>query len=82
MVRVLYVRGNQSQLERFGGRKFMHQVNLQEAGTQLAKLVEEAANGEEVVITRSDGSAFRIVPISSKKPRPTFGSAKGLIQNV
>jgi len=34
----------------------MHQVNLQEAGIQLAKLIEEAANGEEVVITRSDGS--------------------------
>lgn len=57
----------------------MHQVNLQEAGTQLAKLIEEAANGEEVVITRSDGSAFRIVPISSIKPRPTFGSARGLV---
>jgi prevent-host-death family protein len=58
----------------------MHQVNLQEAGTQLAKLIEAAANGEEVVITRSDGSAFRIVPISSTKPRPTFGSARGLVR--
>lgn len=37
----------------------MHQVNLKEAETQLAKLIEEAANGEEVVITRSDGTSFR-----------------------
>ena len=58
----------------------MHQVNLQEAGTQLAKLIEEAASGEEVVITRSDGSAFKIVPINSIKLRPKFGSAKGLVR--
>ncbi|MBW4516970.1 MAG: type II toxin-antitoxin system prevent-host-death family antitoxin [Timaviella obliquedivisa GSE-PSE-MK23-08B] len=58
----------------------MHQVSLQEAGNQLAKLIEGAASGEEVVITRSDGAAFRIVPISSTKPRPTFGSAKGLVR--
>ncbi|MGI0490964.1 type II toxin-antitoxin system Phd/YefM family antitoxin [Alkalinema pantanalense CENA528] len=57
----------------------MHQVNLQEAGAQLAKLIEEVASGEEVVITRSDGSAFKIVSINSTKPRPKFGSAKGLI---
>ncbi len=58
----------------------MHQVNLQEAETQLAKLIDEAASGEEVVITRSDGEAFKIVPISSTKPRPTFGSARGLVR--
>jgi prevent-host-death family protein len=58
----------------------MHQVNLQEAGTQLAELIEEAASGEEVVITRSDGTAFKIVQIKSAKPRPIFGSAKGLIE--
>jgi prevent-host-death family protein len=57
----------------------MHQVNLQEATIQLAKLIEEAASGEEVVITCSNGAAFKIVPISLTKPRPTFGSAKGLV---
>ena len=58
----------------------MHQVNLQEAESQLAKLIEEAASGEEVVITRSDGASFKIVPISSTKPRPIFGSASGLVR--
>jgi antitoxin (DNA-binding transcriptional repressor) of toxin-antitoxin stability system len=58
----------------------MHQVNLQEAETQLAKLIDEAASGKEVVITRSDGAAFKIVLISSTKPRPTFGSARGLVR--
>lgn len=58
----------------------MHQVALQEAETQLAQLIEEVANGEEVVITRRDGAAFRIVPIHTTKPRPKFGSAQGLVK--
>ncbi len=58
----------------------MHQVNLKEAQTQLAELIEAAASGEEVVITRSDGTSFKIVPISTTKPRPKFGSAKGLVK--
>jgi prevent-host-death family protein len=58
----------------------MHQVNLKEAQTQLAELIEAAASGEEVVITCSDGTSFKIVPISTTKPRPKFGSAKGLVK--
>jgi antitoxin (DNA-binding transcriptional repressor) of toxin-antitoxin stability system len=57
----------------------MHQVSLQEAGIQLAKLIEEAASGEDAVIKHSDDAAFKIVPISSTKPCPMFGSAKGLV---
>jgi antitoxin (DNA-binding transcriptional repressor) of toxin-antitoxin stability system len=51
-----------------------------EAQTKLAELIEVAASGEEVVITRSDGTSFKIVPISTTKPRPKFGSAKGLVR--
>jgi antitoxin (DNA-binding transcriptional repressor) of toxin-antitoxin stability system len=40
----------------------MHQVDLKESETQLAELIEEVANGEEVIITRSDGISFRIMP--------------------
>lgn len=58
----------------------MHQINLQEAETRLAQLIEEVASGEEVIITRSDGSAFKIVPITANAPRPKFGSAKGLVK--
>ncbi|MBD2604815.1 type II toxin-antitoxin system Phd/YefM family antitoxin [Scytonema hofmannii FACHB-248] len=58
----------------------MHQINLQEAETRLAELIEEVASGEEVIITRSDGSAFKIVPITASAPRPKFGSAKGLVK--
>lgn len=57
----------------------MHQVNLKDAAAQLAVLIEAAASGEDVVITRSDGASFQIVPLNTTKPRPKFGSAKGFI---
>jgi antitoxin (DNA-binding transcriptional repressor) of toxin-antitoxin stability system len=58
----------------------MHQVNLKEAENLLTELIEEAAGGEEVIITRSDGLSFKIVPLLTIKSRPKFGSAKGLVK--
>ncbi len=58
----------------------MHQVNLKEAETQLARLIEEAAGGKEVIITHSDGVSFKIVRISAAGTSPKFGSAKGLVK--
>ena len=58
----------------------MYSVNLKEAETQLAKLVEDAARGEDVIITRNDGTSFRIVPVTTEIAKPKFGSAKGLIK--
>ncbi|HEY9655768.1 MAG TPA: DUF2281 domain-containing protein [Crinalium sp.] len=58
----------------------MHQVNLKDAATQLAALIEAVASGEEVVITRSDGASFQIVSLNTAKSRPEFGSAKGLVK--
>lgn len=58
----------------------MYQINLQEAETQLVKLIEQAAKGEEVIITRSDGTAFKIVPIVDRVAVPKFGSARGRIK--
>ena len=58
----------------------MHTIELKEAEGRLASLIDEAANGEEVIITREDGTAFKIVPVIPIAPRPTFGSAKGLIK--
>ncbi|MBN3875085.1 MULTISPECIES: type II toxin-antitoxin system Phd/YefM family antitoxin [unclassified Nostoc] len=58
----------------------MHQVNLKEAETRLAELIEEAAGGEEVIITRNDGTSFRIVPLGGVEARPKFGSARGLVK--
>ena len=61
-----------------GNINVMHQFNLKESETQLAKLI--AAGGEEVIITRSDGASFKIVPISAVGAIPKFGSAKGCVK--
>jgi prevent-host-death family protein len=56
----------------------MHRVDLREAEGRLAELIAEAADGEDVVITRSDGASFKIVPVA--RSRPKFGSARGLVE--
>jgi antitoxin (DNA-binding transcriptional repressor) of toxin-antitoxin stability system len=58
----------------------MIRISLEEAESRLAALVEEAAAGEEVILSRGDGAVFQIVPLSKPQPRPRFGSAKGLIR--
>jgi prevent-host-death family protein len=55
----------------------MYTVNVDEAQARLSDLIREAADGEEVVIAREDGTAVRLVPIE-QSARPRFGSARGL----
>ena len=57
----------------------MSNVRLDEAQQRLPELIEEVANGGDVVISRGDGAAFRLVPVVQHRPRPVFGSARGLI---
>ncbi|MEM1115046.1 MAG: type II toxin-antitoxin system prevent-host-death family antitoxin [Bacteroidota bacterium] len=54
-------------------------VGLNEAKERLPELVEEAASGEEVVISRGDGASFRLVPVATARLSPVFGSARGLV---
>ena len=49
---------------------------MQDAEKQLSRLIDEASQGEEVIITREDGARFQLTPLSSQEPHPTFGSAK------
>lgn len=57
----------------------MIKVNLQEAQGHLPELFEEAAHGEEVLITREDGLTCKIVPFEAR-PKPIFGSARGQVR--
>jgi antitoxin (DNA-binding transcriptional repressor) of toxin-antitoxin stability system len=57
----------------------MHQINIDEAKSNLTDLIDAAINGEEIVIAKDDQHVVKLVPISRTKPRPQFGSAKGLI---
>ena len=58
----------------------MRKVKLDEAQKKLPELIEQAANGEDVQISRGDGASFRIVPVVKAENHPVLGSAKGLIK--
>jgi antitoxin (DNA-binding transcriptional repressor) of toxin-antitoxin stability system len=58
----------------------MRKVKLDEAQRRLPELIEEAASGEDVVISRGDGASFRLVPVIEPERRPRkAGSLKGRI---
>jgi antitoxin (DNA-binding transcriptional repressor) of toxin-antitoxin stability system len=57
----------------------MIQIPVKQAGTQLDKLLNKVAHGQEVVIIGSDGAAFKLMALP-RPPQPVFGSARGLVQ--
>ncbi len=57
----------------------MDVVNMHEAKTQLSRLVERAAAGEEIIIARAGKPVARLVAFNSRlKPRE-FGRMAGRI---
>lgn len=56
----------------------MIQVPAKQAVTELDKLLDQAAQGQEVVIISSDGAAFKLTALP-RTPQPVFGSARGLV---
>ncbi|MDJ0735415.1 MAG: DUF2281 domain-containing protein [Nostocaceae cyanobacterium] len=60
--------------------RFTQQIDIVEASKSLPQLIEAVIEGEEVVITRENEPLIKLVLISETKPRPRFGSAKGLIE--
>lgn len=53
------------------------EVNIHEAKTQLSKLIQQALEGEDVIIAKAGTPLVRLVRISEDPP--LLGSAKGLI---
>ncbi len=59
----------------------MIQITLDDATKRLPDLVNAAVRGEDVLIAVEDTQGthlVRLVPVVSERPRPRFGSAKGL----
>jgi len=55
-------------------------VNIHEAKTHLSRLVDEAADGREIVIARAGKPIARLVALE-QKPRPkVFGLLRGKIR--
>jgi prevent-host-death family protein len=55
-------------------------LNLYDAKTQLSKLVEEAARGEEIVIAKAGVPRARLVGLAPTRRRRRPGGAKGRIR--
>lgn len=57
-------------------------VSLYDAKTHLSELVEQAAQGKEIVITKSGKPKARLVPLAPKDTRhlrkPGLGKGKGI----
>ena len=52
----------------------MRTINISQAKTHLSRLVEEAANGEEIVITKHNRPVARLVALeASARPRKPGG---------
>ncbi len=57
----------------------MSSVNIYEAKTQLSKLIDRAANGEDVVIARNGRPVARLTALAEAMPAIRFGVLKGKI---
>lgn len=55
-------------------------VTIHEAKTHLSKLIREAVNGEEVLISKGKNPIVKIVPLKIKHPERRLNGASGLIE--
>ena len=55
----------------------MKQVNVHEAKTHLSRLIEDALEGEEVIIARDGEPLVQLKPLKKVRPRKG-GQGKGL----
>jgi antitoxin (DNA-binding transcriptional repressor) of toxin-antitoxin stability system len=57
----------------------MYEVSVEKSGTiELPALIESVVEGEEVIFTRNNLPIAKLIAVRQEKPRPQFGSAKGL----
>jgi prevent-host-death family protein len=58
----------------------MYQINIHQAKTQLSKLVEEAALGEEIIIAKAGKPIAKLMPLDKTERKPRVpGGMKGQI---
>ena len=58
------------------------QVNIYEAKTRLSELVEQARQGETIIIAKAGTPLAKLVPLHERAPKRkiTFGTMKGEIE--
>ena len=57
----------------------METVNIYDAKTRLSQLVDKAASGEDVVVSRNGKPLVRITRLEEAKRRVKFGVLKGKV---
>ncbi len=55
-------------------------INIHAAKTNLSRLVDQAAAGEEIVIARAGKPVARLVSLESKPPKRILGLYKGQLK--
>ena len=55
----------------------MKTVNIHEAKTNLSKIIEQACEGEEIVIARAGKPVVRLVPVVPPPNHRQFGALRG-----
>ena len=58
----------------------MTTVAIEQAQKDLSRLIDDVALGEHIVITRNGVPVAQLVPVTHPAPKPTFGSAKGMVR--
>ena len=58
----------------------MRTVNIHAAKTQLSRLVEDAAKGEEIVIAKAGKPVARLVPLAEGRPQRRLGGLAGKVR--
>ncbi len=58
----------------------MPTVKIHHAKTHLSRLIEQACEGEEIIIARGDQPLVRLQPLREKKGQRKPGSMKGKLE--
>jgi prevent-host-death family protein len=56
-------------------------VNVHQAKTNLSRLLDQVAAGEEVVIAKAGQPVAKLVPVAARQPRP-LGFVKGRLTDA
>ncbi len=57
----------------------MRLINMHEAKTNLSRIAEEVAAGEEIIVAKAGKPKMKLVPIDSGKKKIKLGMLKGKI---
>jgi antitoxin (DNA-binding transcriptional repressor) of toxin-antitoxin stability system len=58
----------------------MTTITIEQAQRNLSRVIDDVTLGEHVVITRDHIPVAELAPVTQFRPKPMFGSAKGMVK--